>query len=85
MKSSESLRQHIIGIAENQIKNNKPPETNLTLIRLKKLGYSSDDAKQLIAQCIAVEIYTVMKEKKPFDEKRYFKNLTKLPEKPMDT
>ncbi len=35
-------------------------------------------------KCIIVEIFDTMKHGKPFDEKRYRKNLKNLPKKPFD-
>ena len=84
MESNEIVREQIFEIIKNQLKANNPPETKLTFERLKGLGYSELDAKKLIGQCIAVELFNIMKYKKPFDESRYISNLKKLPEKPFD-
>lgn len=84
MESNEIVRNQIFEIIKNQIKLNIPPETKQTFDRLKGLGYSDLDTKKLIAQCVAVEIYNVMKHKEPFNESRYISNLKKLPEEPFD-
>jgi len=84
MKPNLKLRDNIFEIIDNQIKNNDPPETALTFERLKKGGFDDFTAKQLIGQCVAVEIYNVMKYKKPFDEERYVKNLKNLPKEPFE-
>ncbi len=84
MESNEILRKQIFDVIENQIRDNNPPETNLTYIRLKNLGYNDFETKQFIGQCVAVEIFNVIKEKKPFDEKRFVKNLKNLPKEPFD-
>ena len=84
MKPNLRLRDNIFEIVDNQIKNNDPPETALTYKRLKKEGYDDFTVKQLIGQCVAVEIYNVMKYKNPFDEGRYVKNLKNLPKEPFD-
>ena len=84
MKVNLELRDQIFQIIENQIKNNDPPETALTFNRLKTKGFDDFTVKQLIGQCVAVEIYNVMKYKKPFDEERYINNLKKLPEEPFE-
>jgi hypothetical protein len=49
---------------------------------LIKLGYNDFETKQLIGQCIAFEIFQIGKYQKPFDEKRYIKNLKQLPKEP---
>jgi hypothetical protein len=82
MESNEIMRNQIFEIIKNQIKSNTPPETKQTFDRLKGLGYSDLDTKKLIAQCVAVEIYNVMKHKEPYNESRYISNLKKLPEEP---
>jgi hypothetical protein len=84
MKVNLQLREQIFNIIDNQIKNNDPPETALTFKRLKEEGFDDFTVKQFIGQCVAVEIYNVMKYKKPFDESRYVQNLNNLPKEPFD-
>jgi hypothetical protein len=84
MESNEIVREQIFEIIKNQIKLNTPPETKQTLKRLVDLGYSDQDARMLIGQCLAVELFSVVKLKKPFDNGRYVSNLKKLPEEPFD-
>ena len=84
MKQNLRMRENIFEIIDNQIKNNDPPETALTFKRLKKEGFDDFTTKQLIGQCIAVEIYNVLKLKKPFDEVRYIKKLKNLPKEPFE-
>lgn len=84
MESNEIMRNQIFQIITNQIRDNNPPETKLTLERLKALGYSDLDARKLIGQCIAVETFQILKFKRPFDEARYIANLNKLPKEPFD-
>lgn len=84
MKPNLKLRDVIFQIIENQIKSNDPPETALTFNRLKSEGFDDFTIKQLIGQCVAVEIYNVMKNKKPFDGNRYVKDLNNLPKEPFE-
>lgn len=84
MKPNLKLRDNIFEIIDNQIKSNDPPETALTFKRLKNEGFDDFTIKQLIGQCVAVEIYNIMKYKKPFDENRYIKNLKNLPKEPFE-
>ena len=84
MKQNEILRQEIFQIIENQIRDNNPPQTKQTYQRLLKMGYSEMDAKKYIGQCVAIELFNIMKHKQPFDQKRYVENLNKLPEQPFD-
>lgn len=69
---------------DNQIRGNDPPETRETLERLLRDGYSRQDARLLIGQAVAVEIYAISKEKKPFNRERFLRNLRRLPAEPSD-
>ena len=84
MKVNHSLKAAIMEVMDNQIKNNDPPETSLTLKRLQKEGFSEFDARQLIGQCVAVELFDVIKLQKPYDNERYIGHLLNLPTPPVD-
>ena len=84
MKLNEILRAQFFEIIRNQIKDNDPPETKITYNRLKTLGYSDFETNQLIGQCVAIELFQVMKFKEPFDEMRYITNLKNLPKEPFE-
>ena len=84
METNEILRKQIFEIIKNQMKDNNPPETNKTFKRLIKEGYSKFETKQQIGQCVAVELFNILKYKKPFDDKRYIKNLNNLPKEPFE-
>ena len=84
MESNEIMREQIFEIVDNQLRDNNPPETKATYNRLKKQGFDDLQTRQMIAQCIAVELFEVLKFKKPFDHKRYIKNLNGLPKEPFD-
>jgi hypothetical protein len=80
MESNEIVRKQILTVVANQLKANNPPETRKTLERLKALGYNDKEARKLIAQCVAIEIYDMLKFKRPYDNQRYISNLNKLPQ-----
>ena len=82
MKENARLHNEILGVVNNQLKSDNPKETKLTFKRLIEEGYSEMDAKKLIAQCVLSEMYDVIKEGKPFNEKRFIKNLNRLPKEP---
>jgi hypothetical protein len=84
MEANEEIREQIFEVVNNQIRDNKPPETRLTYKRLIDLGYSDFETKQLIGQCVVVELFDVMKFGKKYDEKRYIRHSKKLPEEPFD-
>jgi hypothetical protein len=51
---------------------------------LQKLGFDDFQTRQMIGQCLAVELFDVMKNRKPFNNQRYTKNLLALPEEPFE-
>jgi len=82
MEPNEKARETIFEIIENQIEANEPPETKRTYQRLIDLGYNEFETKQLVGQCLAVELFRIMKYHEPFNETRYIKNLRHLPKEP---
>jgi hypothetical protein len=84
MKPNKILHDQILQIVDNQLRDKNPPETKQTYDRLIKGGYGSSDAKKYIGQCIAVELFNIMKHNQRFDEKRYAKNLLNLLEEPFE-
>ena len=74
----------MIEIVENQIRDNDPPETRITLDRLMSLGESRNNSMRYIGAVLAQEIYEVFTNNKPFNEERYIANLKNLPELPYD-
>jgi hypothetical protein len=84
MKPNKKLQEQIFEIVDNQIRDGKPPETKQNYDRLLKMGYSNIDAKKCIGQCVAVELFNIMKHHQPFDEKRYVQNLLNLPKEPFE-
>jgi hypothetical protein len=84
MKVNERLRETIFEVIENQINANDPPETLLTLERLANEGYTDFQAKQLVGQAVMIEVIDALKNKKPYNEERYVKNLRNLPKQPQE-
>ena len=84
MKPNDALKQQFLEILNNQLKNDDPPEVKQTLGRLKKEGYSDEDARLLIAQCVANEIFNFMRNNEPYNNERYVKNLHRLPAFPSE-
>ena len=73
-----------LGIVENQLRANKPPETRQTFDRLVSQGISKEDARILIASAVAVETFEILKSKKEFNHERFVRNLNKLPSQDFD-
>lgn len=84
METNEQAREQIFGIIENQMQENNPPEVKTTYDRLLKEGYDDFQTKQLIGQCLAIELFGALKHGKAFDENRYTKNLLALPKEPVE-
>lgn len=74
----------LVEAVENQIRDDDPPETRITLDRLISLGESEEDAMRLIASVLSVEIFESLKNETPYNEERYLTNLKNLPELPFD-
>ncbi len=82
MKHNKHLQSAIFEAIDNQLEANEPPETGLTFRRLLNAGHSEYEAKQLIGQAMAIELWDIMKNKAVFNEKRYIQNLEELPKEP---
>jgi len=76
--TNQNLKRTILATVDNQIRENNPPITRMTLEKLKKLGYTEKIAKEKIAAVLIEEIYDVMKSTAPYDEERYSKKLRSL-------
>ena len=81
-KTNPKVSSLIMQVVENQLRDNRPPESNLTLARLLGEGFSEEESKHLIGSAIVAEMYYVLKSSKPFNEQRYLELLNKLPELP---
>ena len=82
MNPNEIIIKQFLEVVDNQLRDNDPVETAQTFARLQALGYAEKEAKYLIAQCVAKEMFDIMQEGKPFNEVRYVGNLQRLPEEP---
>lgn len=78
------LRDSFLEVVDNQLRENSPPETRETYERLLKEGHTKENAKILIASVIAVEVYNTFKDDKPYKEKRFIRNLNRLPDQNFD-
>ena len=84
MKRNPQLRKSVLEVVENQLQSNDPMETRHTFDRLVSEGSSKKDAKELIGQVVASEIFDVLKSQKPFNLTRFVDALNKLPKLPGD-
>ena len=72
------LRQAMLDIVENQLRNNDPPETSQTLQRLLAAGCSREQAIDKIASAVVDSIWEVMHQQKEFDRAKFKKALDLL-------
>lgn len=75
---NQNLKRYILETVDNQLRDNNPQITKITLERLKKLGYTEQNAKEKIGAILVEEIYAVMKNNEVFNEERYSKKLSAL-------
>jgi hypothetical protein len=78
-QASPELRQSVLEVVENQIRDNEPPETRQTVERLMAEGYGAQEARRLVATAVVVEVFHIMRDKEPFNRERFLRNLAHLP------
>lgn len=84
MDNEKILRRKLFKVVKDQIQLNKPPETAITLNRLKQQGYSETEAMMLISKCIEVDIFDLYQHGKKYIKNRYISNLQRLPDEPIE-
>ena len=83
-EDQERRRRIILKVVGNQIRDNDPPETQRTLRRLIKEGFSREEAVELIGTVVVHELYNVLKQNETFSRKRFTAALRQLPNLPYD-
>jgi len=83
-ETNPRLKASFLQVVDTQLDSNDPPETRQTFDRLVAQGISQTDAKLYIAQAVCIEVFSVLKNKTPFNQARYVKNLQRLPEEPQE-
>ena len=83
-KASPAVTQAILDVVENQVRDDNPRETKMTLERLTGQGLLREEAVRLIACVIADEMFHILKHGEVFNEKRFIINLGRLPTLPWD-
>jgi hypothetical protein len=80
----QALRTATREVLESQLEENDPPETRATYERLLAQGTPESEAKRLLSAVIAVEIFEVVKDGRPFDRTRFLERLAALPKLDLD-
>ena len=75
----EALRQATREVLANQLRDNDPPETRETYDRLLSQGIAENEVRRLLSAIVTMEIFTLVKEGRPFDRARFVERLKALP------
>jgi hypothetical protein len=51
---------------------------------LRKQGYDDFETRQMIGQCLGVELFEILKFGNPYNNERYIAHLSALPKEPFD-
>ena len=78
--ANPALRDAILAVVDQQMRDYTPPETLHTFERLVALGYAPEDARRLIGNVVAQHILAVMQREEAYDEQRYIAALQGLPD-----
>ncbi len=78
MANPKHVKRAILEIVENQLRDDEPPETQQALKRLLAVGYSRQEAVEMIGAAVASEIWHILHEKEQYDAERYKAALNKL-------
>jgi hypothetical protein len=84
MEVNEQLRDSLFEAVDDQLKNNDPPEAKMAYDRLKNNDYDDLTIRQLLAQCVLVEIVEIMNGNENPDRSRLIQNLNNLPKEPVE-
>jgi hypothetical protein len=78
-QDSYMTEETLIEVVENQIADGAPKKVKETLMRLVMTGTPREEAIQLMACALAIEVLDVMKNGSSFNEIRYGQHLDTLP------
>jgi len=76
--ANKILRDNILQVVDNQLRDDKPLCTKQTFERLLKAGYSAKRAKEMIATVLIEEMFDIMKQNESFNEERFCERLNVL-------
>ncbi len=81
---NQRLRSAILEVINTQIRLNDPPATKKTLLRLRRQGFSEEEALRLMGYVVASEVFSVLKENRQYNEEKYIAALNDLPKLPWE-
>ncbi len=76
-----ALTEAILAVVDQQMRDQNPPETRRTFERVVAQGYTPEDARRLIGNVVAQEIFAVMQREEAYHEQRYIRALRGLPDR----
>ena len=82
MFEEENFVEKLVPAVEQQMESSDTPYVKVAYDRLVKDGEEADEAKMLIALCLADESNRMFIDKRDFDVKRYQELLSALPDVP---
>ena len=74
----------LVETVKNQLEEGNPIKVKETLMRLMMTGTAREEAIEMMACALSVEVFDVAKNGGSFDLKRYSDNLDALPDMPWD-
>ncbi|USD68002.1 hypothetical protein [Vibrio sp. SCSIO 43136] len=74
----------LVETVENQLEDGNPIKVKETLMRLMMTGTAREEAIEMIACALSIEVFDVMKNEGEFNLKRYSENLDSLPDMPWE-
>ena len=77
--ANPALTAAILDVVDTQLRENTPPETRQTFERLVMTGYAPEDARRLIGNVVAQEIFHVLQRGESYNQQRYLAALSGLP------
>lgn len=72
--------EQLVEVIENQLEDGNPIKVKETLMRLVMMGTPREEAIEMMACAVAIEIFDVMKNNETFNLKRYSEHLDQLPD-----
>lgn len=81
-EEAQFVRQQLFEVIENQLRDNNPPFVQAVLNKLVLVGIERDEAVEMMAYVLSLEIQKTLSQDSGFDLTSYEKMLRALPELP---
>lgn len=83
-EEAQFVRQQLFEVIENQLRDNDPPFVQAVLNKLVLVGIERDEAVEMMAYILSLEIHKTLSQDRAFDLNNYEKMLRALPDFPDD-